>query len=184
MIFGLGKHLFYLFIYFGVNLVTDSLPAISLGLDKTEDNIMERPPIDPKENIFTTDGWIRIALEGCMIGMLAIIAFGIGHLYFDLRWKYGAARTMAFAVLSISQLVHAFNMRSEGSVFSIHILSNKYLVGAFILGVFLQVSVITIPPLAAIFCVEPCTMQWVIVAILAFMPILIVELEKIIWWME
>ena len=163
-----------------VNLVTDSLPAISLGLDKTEDNIMERPPIDPKENIFTTDGWIRIALEGCMIGMLAIIAFGIGHLYFDLDGNYGAARTMAFAVLSISQLVHAFNMRSEGSIFSIHILSNKYLVGAFILGVLLQVSVITIPPLAAIFCVEPlCMMQWVIVAILAFMPILIVELEKL-----
>ena len=115
-----------------------------------------------------------------MIGMLAIIAFGIGHLYFDLDGNYGAARTMAFAVLSISQLVHAFNMRSEGSIFSIHILSNKYLVGAFILGVLLQVSVITISPLAAIFCVEPLgLMQWVIVAILAFMPILIVEFEKL-----
>ena len=86
---------------------------------------------------------------------------------------------MAFAVLSISQLVHAFNMRTEHSIFTISLFSNVYLVGAFIIGTAMQVGVVMLPALANIFKVQPLNeMQWGIVAALAFVPIVVVELEK------
>ena len=86
---------------------------------------------------------------------------------------------MAFAVLSLSQLVHAFNMRSERSIFKIHILSNKYLCLAFVCGVILQTAVMTVPILAGIFSVTPLnSVQWAIVTGLALVPVLFVEFEK------
>lgn len=165
-----------------VNLVTDSLPAIALGLDPADKDIMNEKPQNTKVSMFANGLGERIALEGCMIGMLALIAFGIGHIYFDMEKGHLIGRTMAFAVLSISQLVHAFNMRTEKSLFSIPILSNKFLVGAFIIGVCLQASVIMIEPLAAIFRVKALnTTQWFIVTILVLIPVLVVELEKLLW---
>lgn len=162
-----------------VNLVTDSLPAIALGLDSVEKDIMDRKPLREEKSLFAGGMGERIALEGCMIGMLALLAFGIGHCYFDIEEQHIIGRTMAFAVLSISQLVHAFNMRTEHSIFTISILSNPFLIGAFFIGLVLQVSVIMLPTLATIFKVQPLTMaQWGIVATLAFMPIAVVELEK------
>lgn len=164
-----------------VNLVTDSLPAVALGMDKAEKDIMEKPPISDNGNIFSGGLGIRIALEGCMIGLLALLAFAIGHVYFDLGVGYTYGRTMSFAVLSISQLVHAFNMRTEGSLFKINIFSNKVLVLSFIIGVILQASVITIPSFAQIFKVASLDFdKWLIVFILSFMPIIIVELEKLL----
>ena len=162
-----------------VNLVTDSLPAIALGLDPSDEDIMERKPESSKKSMFADGMGGRIALEGCMIGMLALIAFGIGHIYFDVAEQHIIGRTMAFAVLSISQLVHAFNMRTEHSLFSIPLFGNVYLVGAFVIGVAMQAGVIMIPVLSNIFKVQPLeTMQWGIVALLAFVPIVVVELEK------
>ncbi len=121
----------------------------------------------------------RIALEGCMIGMLALLAFAIGHIYFDKAEQHIIGRTMAFAVLSISQLIHAFNMRTEHSIFSISLFSNLYLVGAFLIGVLLQTGVIMIPVLSTIFKVQCLNIvEWGIVALLAFIPIVVVELEK------
>jgi Ca2+-transporting ATPase len=163
-----------------VNLVTDSLPAIALGLDPVDRFIMNDPPRPPKKSLFADGLGITILLEGGMIGALALLAFSIGRNIFDL----GAAvpingRTMAFAVLSISQLIHAFNMRSEKSLFSIGAFSNKYLIGALIAGVILQVSVIMLPPLAPLFGVHPLSgVQWLIVAVLSVMPLLIIELQK------
>lgn len=162
-----------------VNLVTDSLPAIALGLDPAEKDIMERKPLRTEKNMFSGGMWERIALEGCMIGMLALIAFGIGHIYFDVGQEHVVGRTMAFAVLSISQLVHAFNMRTEHSIFSISLFSNQYLIGAFIIGVCLQAGVIMLPSLAAIFKVQSLNMeQWTIVAGMTLVPVVVVELEK------
>ena len=164
-----------------VNLVTDSLPAVALGMDKAEKDIMEKPPVSDNGNIFSGGLGIRIALEGCMIGLLALLAFAIGHVYFDLGVGYAYGRTMAFAVLSISQLVHAFNMRTNGSLFKINIFSNKVLVISFIIGVILQASVITIPTFAQVFKVVSLDFdKWLIVSILSFMPIIIVELEKLL----
>ena len=165
-----------------VNLVTDSLPAIALGLDPSEKDIMERKPENSKKSMFSDGMGTRIALEGCMIGMLALLAFGIGHIYFDVGEQHIIGRTMAFAVLSISQLVHAFNMRTKHSIFTISLFSNIYLIGAFLIGTVLQVGVITIPALSTIFKVQPLEpFQWMIVAFLTFVPIIVVELEK---WKE
>lgn len=160
-----------------VNLVTDSLPAVALGLDPSEKDIMLKKPRDRRKDLFSDGLWERIVLEGLMIGLLAMLAFGVGVVIYG---SLAMGRTMAFATLSISELVHAFNMRSEHSIFTIDILENKYLVGAFILGVILQTSVISVPFLAKIFKVTVLSpMQWLVVIFLSLMPIIIVELEKL-----
>lgn len=161
-----------------VNLVTDSLPAIALGLDPAERDIMERQP-RRDTSLFGGGMGSRIAVEGMMIGMLALLAFGIGHIYFDKGQTYLTGRTMAFAVLSLSQLVHAFNMRTEHSLTQISLGSNPFLVGAFAVGCILQAGVIMAEPLAEVFRVCPLdAVEWGIVAGLAFLPLPIVELEK------
>jgi Ca2+-transporting ATPase len=158
-----------------VNLVTDSLPAIALGVDPCDKDIMERPPI--KDNaLFSKELWVRIGLEGAMIGMLSLVAFAVGSvMYTDVV----IGRTMAFAVLSISQLVHAFNMRSEHSLFNIDILGNKMLVASLVIGTLMQIAVIQIPTLATIFKVTALTYtQWLWVIMSCITPVVLVELEK------
>ena len=163
-----------------VNLVTDSLPAIALGLDPVDKHAMQRKPYESQKSLFTGGLWQRILLEGGMIGMLSLLAFAFGNIYFDPAGSSVIGRTMAFATLSISQLVHAFNMRSEGSVLSKDMmLGNRYLVGAFVAGLFLQIVVITMPALSSIFRVTALSgIQWLIVGALCVMPIIIVEIEK------
>ncbi|MCD8037002.1 MAG: cation-translocating P-type ATPase, partial [Clostridiales bacterium] len=162
-----------------VNLITDSLPAIALGLDRPEEDVMETKLIESDKSLFSGGLGQRIAFEGVMIGFLALIAFGVGHKYYDNGEIHDVSRTMAFAVLSISQLVHAFNMRTDRSIFKIHILSNKFLCVAFVVGLAMQASVIMVPALANIFSVTALDMkQWGIVIGLSFVPILFVEFEK------
>jgi Ca2+-transporting ATPase len=159
--------------------VTDSLPAIALGMDKTETDIMKRKSGANNKSLFSGGLGLRIGLEGCMIGMLALLAFGIGVTFFDSGDAVDIGRTMAFATLSMTQLVHAFNMRTDKSIFSIDIFDNHYLVGALIAGVILQVSVIMIEPVANIFKVVPLSPAcWLVVLLLCLMPIALVELEK------
>lgn len=165
-----------------VNLVTDSLPAIALGMEPAEENIMERPPRKNTGSLFGDGLGGRILLEGVMIGVLALLAFGIGHVYFDQEDGYAVGRTMAFAVLSLSQLVHAFNMRGEGSLGKLPFCSNKWLLMAFVVGVALQYVVIMMPPLAGIFQAVPLNgEQWLLTAALALAPLPLVELEKAVW---
>lgn len=165
-----------------VNLVTDSLPAIALGMEPAEENIMERPPRKNTGSLFGDGLGGRILLEGVMIGVLALLAFGIGHVYFDQEDGYAVGRTMAFAVLSLSQLVHAFNMRGEGSLGKLPFCSNKWLLMAFVVGATLQCVVIMMPPLAGIFQVVPLNgEQWLLTAALALAPLPLVELEKAVW---
>ncbi|MDR2938809.1 MAG: cation-translocating P-type ATPase, partial [Clostridiales bacterium] len=163
-----------------VNLVTDSLPAIALGLEPAEKDVMSHKPFNVQKSLFSDGLWQRVICEGFMVGFLALIAFGIGAVYYDIDNSFGAARTMAFATLSISQLVHAFNMRSDNSIFTINIFDNLYLVFAFFIGSLMQAAVITIKPLSVIFKVETLSLeQWLIVIILCLMPLFIVELEKL-----
>ena len=111
-----------------------------------------------------------------MIGTLALAAFGAGRM---LSGNDITASTMAFAVLSLSQLVHAFNMRTEGSIFGIHILSNKYLCVSFVIGAALQAAVIGIPAFASVFSAAPLdAVQWMTVIGLSLFPIVFVEFEK------
>lgn len=156
-----------------VNLVTDSFPAIALGLDNCDEDIMEGSSSD--SSFLNKANGIKIALEGAMIGMLALIAFAVGKVIFG-NVKIG--RTMAFSVLSISQLVHAFNMKSEKSLLYVDLLGNIYLIGAFIAGVILQVLVV-VTPLCGIFgTVMLLWNQWLVVIALSVVPIIVVELEK------
>jgi P-type Ca2+ transporter type 2C len=180
-----------------VNLVTDSLPAISLGVEPASKDIMKKKPVPPNKGMFADGLAFQILFEGLMIGSLALSAFVIGFHYFDtpalihsLTEQSGSSvlpgtyipwvgRTMAFAVLSLSQLFHSFNMRSEHSLSDIGLFTNKKLVYSFVICSFLQITVITVPPLASIFQVVPLSMrQWAIVLFLAFCPIIVVELQK------
>lgn len=163
-----------------INLVTDSLPALALGSEPACDDIMERPPADTKKGIFTKDNVRSIIIEGCFIGTLAFLAFTIGRIFFDHGDEPVIGRTMTFAVLSISQLVHSFNLRSEKSLFRTGITGNPRLILSFIMGVIMQVSVISVPPLAAIFKTSSLSpICWLIVIALSVVPLAVVETEKL-----
>lgn len=177
MLFGWGAPLLPIHLLW-VNLITDSLPAVALGLDRPEDDVMEKGPASADKNLFADGLGERIAFEGIMIGALALMAFGAGRILSD-SMQQETAMTMAFAVLSLSQLVHAFNMRSEKSIFRIHLFSNKFLCLAFVIGTLMQAAVISIPTLAQIFSAVPLNgMQWAVVAGLSLVPIVFVEFEK------
>ena len=157
-----------------VNLVTDSLPALALGAEPARDDIMEKPS-DNSHSIFSGGSGRNIIIEGCFIGALSFLAFTIGRVWFDTD----TGRTMTFAVLSISQLVHSFNLRSERSLLKTGFSGNPKLVFAFIIGLVMQVSVISVPFLAEIFKAVPLTaFQWITVTVLSLIPLLVVETEK------
>lgn len=161
-----------------VNLVTDSLPAVSLGVDPVDRDIMKRKPVSPDKGIFSDGLWLKIIIEGLMIGSLALLAYVIGCIILP-GHSLILGRTMCFGVLSLSQLFHSFNIRSEHSIFTIGLFTNMKLVLSFIVCTVLQVSVISIPALAKVFQVTPLNpSQWLYVFILAAMPVLLVEMQK------
>ena len=162
-----------------VNLVTDSMPALALGVDPVDREIMLRTPRNPKKSLFADGLWSAICIEGAMIGALALLAFSIGHNMFDKGTEPLIGRTMAFCVLSLSQLFHAFNMRSEYSVLNRSFFKNKALVLSLLLGAVMQVCVVNVSFMSKIFKVTKLNIiEWSIVAVLAVMPIVIVELQK------
>ena len=158
-----------------VNLVTDSLPAIALGLELPEKDIMERKPRDPRKSIFADGLFGKIISEGLMIGMFTIIAFSIGNKYYGLE----VGRTMAFISLGMLELIHSFNIKSEETIFTKKLFNNKYLISAFILGAILQVGIVFIPVVADLFKLERLNLvQWGITIIISVMPIIIMEIQK------
>ncbi len=158
-----------------VNLVTDSLPAIAIGLEPPDRNIMSRKPVDSRKGIFADGLWNKIIVEGIMIGMLTLVAFSIGNKYFGID----VARTMAFVSIGVLELVHSFNIKSEQSLLKSGIFENKFLIGSFILGIFVQVIVVLVPSLATIFKLVPLNqLQWIITLGISILPIPIMELQK------
>ena len=158
-----------------VNLVTDSLPAIAIGLEPPEENIMRRRPVNSKKSIFSDGLWGKIIVEGLMIGMLTLVAFSIGNKYYNLE----TGRTMAFISIGLLELVHSFNIKSEKSILKTNIFENKFLILSFILGVFVQTIVVIIPTLASIFdLVSLNSTQWIITILISILPIPIIELQK------
>ena len=136
---------------------------------------MKRPPIDNKKGIFADGLWNKIVVEGIMLGVLTLIAFGIGNKYYNLE----VARTMAFVSLGLLELVHSFNIKSEQSIFKIGLFENKYLIGSFVLGAIVQTIVVLVPALADVFKLVPLTQtQWCITIAISLLPIAIVELQK------
>ena len=158
-----------------VNLVTDSLPAIALGLEPAEKDIMNKQPVNSRKSIFADGLWNKIVVEGIMIGMLTLLAFSIGNKYFGLE----VGRTMAFISIGILELVHSLNVKSEKSIFKTGLFENKFLVGSFVLGIFVQVIVVLIPQLAEIFKLVPLTgLQWGITLLISILPVPIMEVQK------
>ena len=160
-----------------INLITDSFPAIAIGLEPPEKDIMKRKPVDRRQGIFANGLWNRIIVEGIMIGALTLLAFSIGNKYYGLE----VARTMAFLTIGMTELIHSVNIKSDKSLFKTGILENKFLIGSLVLGVLAQVIVVLIPTLANIFDVVSLdSVQWLITIIISIMPIPIMEVQKMI----
>ena len=158
-----------------INLVTDSLPAIALGLEKPEADIMDKKPRDSKKGIFADGLWQRIITEGTMLGILTLVAFSVGNYLYDIE----VGRTMAFVSLGLLELVHSFNIKSEESIFKVGLFENKYLLGAFILGALLQIVVVVIPSVAEVFKLVPLTqVQWMYTFGISILPLVIMEIQK------
>lgn len=158
-----------------INLVTDSLPAIALGLEPIDPNIMNKKPTDSKKGLFADGLWGKIFIEGVMIGVLTLLAFSIGNNLYGLQ----VGRAMAFVSLSMLELVHSFNIKSEETIFNKTIFQNKYLIGAFLIGAILQIGVVSIPTLAQIFdVVQLNQQQWIYVCLISIAPIIIIEIQK------
>ncbi len=161
-----------------LNLVTDSLPALALGMEGVEEDVMSRPPRDGQESLFTHKFSLRLLWQGCMVGGLTLLAY-----FFGLRSGGDAvACTMAFATLTLSQLVHAFNVRSAThSLGEIGVFTNSAMNQAFVVGLLLQLSVLLLPPVMPIFSVVALNAtQWLTVIALALSPIPICEVEKLL----
>ena len=158
-----------------INLVTDSLPAIALGLEKPEKDIMQRKPVDSKKGIFADGLWNKIIVEGIMIGVLTLVAFSIGNKYYGLE----TGRTMAFLSIGFLELIHSFNVKNEKSIFEAGLFENKYLVGSFVLGIFIQAIVVVVPAFAKVFEVVPLNLtQWIITVAISILPVPVIELQK------
>ena len=158
-----------------INLITDSFPAIALGLEPVDKNIMDKKPKDSKKGLFADGLWGKIFVEGTMIGVLTLFAFSLGTNLYGLE----VGRTMAFISLSMLELIHSFNIRSEESIFKVGIFKNIYLIGAFILGIIMQVAVFAIPQIAKIFEVVPLNnIQWLYTILISILPIFLIEMQK------
>ena len=160
-----------------INLVTDSLPAIAIGLESPDKNIMNQKPRNSRKSIFADGLWSKIILEGIMLGMLTLVAFSVGNNLYGLE----VGRTMAFVAMAMLELVHSFNVKSEESIFKVGILENKYLIGAFILGTLLQVVVVMVPAFASVFSLVSLTgTQWLYTLGISILPVIIIEAQKLL----
>ena len=158
-----------------INLLTDSLPAIAIGMEKSEKDLLSEQPRDPKQGILTKDLMTALFVQGGLIAVCTMIAFYIG-----LSTDSATASSMAFATLTLARLFHGFNCRSRHSIFKIGLASNIYSVGAFFGGVLLLALVIFVPVMRTLFSVSPLSgYQIGMIALLAFIPTVIIQLYKV-----
>ena len=157
-----------------INLLTDSLPAISIGMEPPEDGLLSQKPRDPKVGILTRDFVLLLFGQGTLIAVSVIVAFLLG-----LSADPAVASTMAFATLTLARLFHGFNCRGEKSIFRLGLFSNPASVGAFVLGVLLLTLVLFVPALHGLFAVADITgMQALTILGLALAPTVIVQIIK------
>ncbi len=164
-----------------LNLVTDSLPALALGMEPVEPSVMEEKPRSASEPLFTRRFSIRLAWQGLMVGLLTLAAYWLGeYVLSDPTLADATANTMAFATLTFCQLFHAFDVRSETqSIAHIGLTSNPAMNKAFLVGMALQLSVLLIPPLMSVFRVCALTLtEWLVVLGLSLIPLAVCEIEK------
>jgi Ca2+-transporting ATPase len=160
-----------------INLVTDGLPALALGVDPADVGIMNRKPRSPKENIINKSRWIRIFYIGIvmMIGTLAVFKF------YDFNTNLKYAQTMAFSTLVIFQMFNVLNCRSEeNSIFKIGIFANKKLIGAIVISILLQIIAVHTPINNLFYTVSLSFVDWIIVFLVSSSVLWIDEIVKLI----
>ena len=161
-----------------INLLTDSLPAISIGMEKSNRDLLKDKPRGKNESIFNKDFLLGIGFEGLLIAIFTMVAFYIGNP----KETPLTASTMAFATLCLARLFHGFNCRGKGSIFKLGVFSNKYVWYAFGVGLVLLNAVLFVPFLQNLFEVENLAFnQYVSIYVLAFIPTLIIQLKKVIF---
>lgn len=158
-----------------INLVTDSLPAIALGMEAVEEDIMTYPPKPKKQGIFADGLGVRVVLQGAMFAILTLIGFVLGEQMTD---ELEGGQTMAFLVLAMTQVVQAYNMRSEHSLFAIGMFGNRQLNWA-ALSSTLLVAVVLFTPLSIPFglIILPASLYWIGLALI-LLPLFVMELSK------
>ncbi len=160
-----------------INLLTDSLPAISIGMEPPAGDLLSQKPRDPNKGILTKDFAGLMLSQGALIAIVTLIAFYLGNP----AETPALASTLAFATLTLSRLFHGFNCRSNHSIFKIGLLSNMYSIGAFLVGTLLLVIVLFVPAIESWFAVAPINQeQFGLIWLLAFIPTFIIQLIKVI----
>ncbi len=159
-----------------INLVTDSLPAIALGLERTDPDVMNQKPIGRRAPLFDKTSVLEMAFEGLFIGLVSLTAYLIGS--FD---SPAVGKTMCFAVLSVSQLMHCFDMRTRKPMSASHLPRNAFMLPAFIVCLAMQLAVMLLPSLTSLFgCEMLSPWQWAVVAGLSAALLPICEVYKLL----
>lgn len=160
-----------------MNLLTDSLPAIAIGMEPAEEGLLSKKPRNPKEGILNRVFLIQLFVQGGLIAVCTMVAFHLG-----LRENDAAlASTMAFATLTLARLFHGFNCRSELSIFKIGFRNNMASVGAFAAGIVFLLLVLFVPFLSKLFAVSTLSLaQIATIILLAFIPTMLIQLYRII----
>lgn len=159
-----------------INLLTDSLPALAIGMEPADAELLNEKPRDPKTGIMTKDFVVTMLSEGILIANAAMSAYHIG-----IATSAAMASTMAFATLTLARLFHGFNCRGRESIFRLGLLSNKYSLYAFGAGVGLLALVIFVPVLHGVFSIESLSIQAIgQIVVLSFVPTMIIQFVKII----
>ena len=159
-----------------INLLTDSLPALAIGMEPADAELLNEKPRDPKTGIMTKDFVVTMLSEGILIAIAAMSAYHIG-----IATSAAMASTMAFATLTLARLFHGFNCRGRESIFRLGLLSNKYSLYAFGAGVGLLALVIFVPVLHGVFSIESLSIQAIgQIVVLSFVPTLTIQFVKII----
>ncbi len=159
-----------------INLLTDSLPALAIGMEPADAELLNEKPRDPKTGIMTKDFVVTMLSEGILIAIAAMSAYHIG-----IATSAAMASTMAFATLTLARLFHGFNCRGRESIFRLGLLSNKYSLYAFGAGVGLLALVIFVPVLHGVFSIESLSIQAIgQIVVLSFVPTVIIQFVKII----
>lgn len=164
-----------------LNLVTDSLPALALGMEPVEVGIMKQKPRDPKDSIFAHGFALSMIFYGVLVSIVTLLSYVLGeYVLSDPALADGTANTMAFATLVFCELTRAFAVRSERlSIFQIGLLSNKTMNKAFVIGLLLQLAVLLIPFLQPIFHITVLTgTEWLVVVGLSLIPLGVSEIVK------
>ena len=159
-----------------INLLTDSLPALAIGMEPVDESLLNEPPRDPNEGILNKEFMLKLGYYGLLIAIATLTAFHTG-----MKTDTATAMTMAFATLTLARLFHGFNCRGKESIFKIGLTTNKWTIAAFFAGVVLLAIVLFVPVMERLFEVAALTTAQIgLVCLLAVAPTIVIQLVKVI----